>query len=209
MLINQQVVDQTIKIEDSKMPICFSMIPGDARHYIKKIEAKNITLDTLYKGLLAKNIKPKKMFVIGKIVCKNFYGSGILHPENKNQDNKKEDLVITNCVIYKPEDEIKDYSKTKCSFSIERESRIFYMEFDSDKKVKKIFAQEYSLFLAKKGTAASMEKHFQFLAKNKMLKSVKGHELISTKIDALHMSNNSKASNNKCFEIFRHIIKNA
>lgn len=208
LLINQQVVNGTVKIEGPKMPICFSMIPGDARHYIEKIEAKNITLDALYKGFLAKDVEPKKLFVIGKIVCKNFYGSGILHSENKNKDNKKENLVITNCVIYKPEGTIKDYSKTKCIFSIKRGSHVFYMEFDGCKKVKDISAYEYSLFLAKTGCVDSILEHYQFLSKT-LKYAGPLDDMLFTGIDALRMSNNSKASNERCFKIFRHIVKDA
>jgi len=138
LLIKPIIIDGTIKIEGSKMPICFSMIQDSAYHYIEKIEAKNITLDQIYKKFLAKKVKSAKLFVIGKIVCKNFDKSGLLHSEDKSKDTKKQDLVVFDCRFYKPKGNIKNYSKAICVFVVKKNGRYVLMRYNGLKEVEEV-----------------------------------------------------------------------
>ena len=72
ILLYPTILIPTLEIVGTDIPALVSMFPGHAHHFIKKIEANNISFNDLIKGFFSKlRIKSKKLFLIGEIVCQD------------------------------------------------------------------------------------------------------------------------------------------
>ena len=72
ILLYPTILISTLKIVGTDIPALVSMFPGHAHHFIKKIEASNISFNDLIKGFFSKlRIKSKKLFLIGEIICQD------------------------------------------------------------------------------------------------------------------------------------------
>ena len=72
ILLYPTVLMPTLEIVGNKALALVSMFPGDAHHFIKKVEAKEINFYDIIKGFFSElQIRATKLFLIDEIVCKD------------------------------------------------------------------------------------------------------------------------------------------